>query len=271
MKRWVVVVVFVFSASMSNGPSACIVRHTTFDEAMDSSDAVILGQIMRIGAEQQDRFGRSREYDVRVLDVLVGDLKAGDSIEVDLVRHHAGRYADGTVDCPLVRGSGREDDFRSGERYLLLLKREGRRFDLYWSNRWRGSGAMAAGGEGKVVARFPEPTKTIESTTDARLTYIVENQATENVTVNSDLLGSAIFALDVLADGERMLTIPPSVPRIDHEPALITLAPGQKRMFTLSLNVFSPPLPAGSYDVPIANPVVSTASETLTLIVSPGN
>jgi len=48
------------------------------------------------------------------------------------------------------------------------------------------------------------------------------------------------------ASGHRIGTVPPPMPRPgdDH---LEPLAPGASRTFVLSLNVFSPPLPPGTY------------------------
>lgn len=254
---------------MPEGAFACIVRHMTFDQARESGDIVIIGEIGRIGPEQENPFWREREYEVRVLESLAGSLQPNDRIDVDFIQFIARRETDGTVDCPLLRGSGRESDFRAGDRYLLLLKREEGRFDLYWGSPWIEKRPTEETVESMLVTRFPEPAKTIRSTTNARLTYIIENQGAENLTVNPDLLESAIFVVEIMADGERMYSVPPSVPPVGYKPPTMTLAAGQKRMFALDLNVFVPPLPAGDYDVRINYP--GAMSETLRLTVTSGN
>ena len=62
-------------------------------------------------------------------------------------------------------------------------------------------------------------------------------------------LGFAQLSVDVRAAGGRRIgTVPPPVPRVgdDH---LEPLAPGASRTFVLSLDVFSPPLPPGTYTI----------------------
>jgi hypothetical protein len=60
-------------------------------------------------------------------------------------------------------------------------------------------------------------------------------------------LGIAQLSVDVRdASGQRIGTVPPPVPRPGDD-RLEPLAPGSSRTFALSLNVFSPPLPPGTY------------------------
>lgn len=120
-----------------------------------------------------------------------------------------------------------------------------------------------------LVARFEAPAGPIASTTSGELAYTLENRGPAAATVDLDVLGTAIFSLDVTdSSGQRVLTIPPGPPPPDYVPRRMTLAPGARRRFVLNLNVFSPPLPAGDYTAKIHGTHI--ASETLHFRVSPG-
>lgn len=120
-----------------------------------------------------------------------------------------------------------------------------------------------------LVAHFEAPANAIASSTRGQLTYVLENRGPDSSTVDLDMLGAAILCLEVTdSSGQRVFTIAPGMPPADYVPTAITLAPGARRRFTLDLNVFSPPLPAGEYTAQIHG--TGIASETLRLQVSPG-
>jgi len=120
-----------------------------------------------------------------------------------------------------------------------------------------------------LVARFEAPSGPIASTTTAELAYTLENRGPSAATIDLDVLGTAIFSLDVTdSSGQRVLTIPPGMPPPDYVARTMTLAPGARRRFVLNLHVFSPPLPAGEYTAKIHGTRI--ASETLHFQVSPG-
>jgi len=136
-----------------------------------------------------------------------------------------------------------------------------------------GGGARTSGGDTLpstgLVARFEPPSHAIASTTHAELAYSIENRGASPVTIDLDMLGSAIFALEVHhAAGAAVLTIPPGMPPADYTPRTEALAPGGRHRFVLDLNVYSPPLPAGEYTARVRG--TGIASETLHFTVSPG-
>jgi hypothetical protein len=86
----------------------------------------------------------------------------------------------------------------------------------------------------------------VRSSDDLRVTVQLRNSSAQQVVIPSQMLETAILLLEVRnAQGERMNTIPPAVPRNE----TVTLAPGAVRSVQLRLNVFSPQLPPGSYTV----------------------
>ena len=120
-----------------------------------------------------------------------------------------------------------------------------------------------------LVARFEPPSGAIGTSTRAQLAYVLENRGPTAATIDLDVLGTAIFSLDVTdSHGQRVLTIPPGLPPADYVPRRASLAPGARRRFELDLNVFSPPLPAGQYTAKIHGTGIT--SETLQFEVSPG-
>jgi hypothetical protein len=100
-----------------------------------------------------------------------------------------------------------------------------------------------------LTARFEAPAAAFASTTSgASLAFVVVNEGTTPAEIDLDQLGSAILGIDVFgADGDRIATIPPGMPPANYQPRVETLAPGASHRFVVDLNVFSPPLPAGTY------------------------
>ncbi len=100
------------------------------------------------------------------------------------------------------------------------------------------------------------------------LSASVRNDAPETWLAPVVPLGIAQLSVDVRdASGRRMPTIPPPVPHPDddrREP----LGQGQSRTFVLSLNVFSPPLPPGTYTVDLGERE-GIACAPVTFVVAP--
>ncbi|HEY5934793.1 MAG TPA: hypothetical protein VIU61_09165 [Kofleriaceae bacterium] len=100
-----------------------------------------------------------------------------------------------------------------------------------------------------LVARFEKPAGPMAAR-DAKLVYVIENRGSTEATLELDQLESAIFAIEVLdAKGKQIYTIPPGMPPANYQPRRAALAPGASRRFTVTLNVFSPELAAGTYSV----------------------
>jgi hypothetical protein len=107
-----------------------------------------------------------------------------------------------------------------------------------------------------LAATFERPTAPFATTTTgASLAFSVQNRGTAPAEIDLDALGSAIFALEVHdANGQRMYTVPPGVPPQNYVARTATLAPGASRRIEVLLNVFSPPLPPGTYTARLRNP-----------------
>ena len=113
-------------------------------------------------------------------------------------------------------------------------------------------------------ARFEREELEVESTVEGSLVMIVENRGAVAETISLDNLGSAIFAIEVTdGRGQRVYTIPPGMPPANYAPRTEVLAPGASRRFEMTLHVFSPPLPDGTYSVRAQG----MSSDTLRLVV----
>ncbi|MGE0790105.1 MAG: hypothetical protein AB7S26_30810 [Sandaracinaceae bacterium] len=120
-----------------------------------------------------------------------------------------------------------------------------------------------------LVAIFEPVRVPIPSSTSGRLTFTVENRGPEPATIDLDQLGSAIFGLDVMDDsGNRIPTLPPGVPPLDYVPRTETLPVGGRHRFEVSLNAFSPPLPAGDYRARVS--VRGVTSTSVRFEIRPG-
>jgi hypothetical protein len=106
------------------------------------------------------------------------------------------------------------------------------------------AGAQAPPLVGTLVVVGPQPTR---DPSTLSLSATVRNDAHQSWLVPVVPLSIAQLSVDVRdAHGRRVPTVPPPVPRPGddrREP----LASGQSRTFVLSLGVFSPPLPPGTY------------------------
>lgn len=79
------------------------------------------------------------------------------------------------------------------------------------------------------------------------------NNTGEAVTIDKQVLQSGILALDVLdSKGNVIPTVPPPIPSAKQE--FVTIAAGSSHKQIYSLNHFSPPLPAGKYQVRVGVP-----------------
>lgn len=86
----------------------------------------------------------------------------------------------------------------------------------------------------------------VRSVDQLRATVQLSNAGTQLVVIPAQMLATAILLLEVRnARGERMNTIPPSVPNGE----TVSFAPGASRTVQLQLNMFSPTLPPGTYTV----------------------
>jgi hypothetical protein len=117
------------AASLAN---ACIVRHMSYEQALAATDTTVLGEIVEISPSTDGQLARSFHYRVRLIQSERGAVRAGALIDVELLLHLA-RKVNGSIRCPLQRGSGMENEFRVGERYRMLIGKEADTFELFWS------------------------------------------------------------------------------------------------------------------------------------------
>lgn len=133
MKHWLTTVLPAALLLAAASPAtACIVRHMTYEQAFALTDSTVLGQVVELLPPIEGQLSRRFHYRVRLIESERGAMKAGTLIDVELLLHLA-RKANGSLRCPLQRGSGSEDEFRVGGRYRMLIQREGDFYELFWS------------------------------------------------------------------------------------------------------------------------------------------
>ncbi len=110
-----------------------------------------------------------------------------------------------------------------------------------------------------LVATITAERTTFASIRDAAVTVTVENRSYAPAELSLFVANSSILFLEVLDDGERMLTGPPPTP--PHDLLIVSLAPGEQRQFNLSLNMFGRELPPGTYVVRTRGPETSNELE----------
>lgn len=116
-----------------------------------------------------------------------------------------------------------------------------------------------------LVARFEKPAGPMAAR-DAKLVYVVENRGSTEAALDLDQLESAIFAIEVFdAKGTQIYTIPPGMPPANYQPRRAALAPGASRKFTVTLNVFSPELAAGTYSVRLRPRTIPSEAASFTI------
>jgi len=128
---------YTFALALSllfSGAQACITRHMTFDEALSHADHTVVAQVEAASRLHEDRFSRDYEYRIRVLRAERGAIETGSTLAIEYVLHLA-VDVNGSIRCPLQRGSGIEDNLVTGTTYRMLLGRQDGTFDLFWAER----------------------------------------------------------------------------------------------------------------------------------------
>lgn len=116
-----------------------------------------------------------------------------------------------------------------------------------------------------LVARFEKPAGPMKAN-EAKLTFVVENRGSTDATLDLDQLESAIFAIEVFdATGKQIFTIPPGVPPANYQPRRGTIVPGASRRVTVTLNVFSPQLAAGTYSARLRPKTIQSETVAFTI------
>src|SRR3954468_22147251 len=103
-----------------SGAQACITRHMTFDEALAQTANTIVARVEAASPFHEDRFSRNYDYRVRMLRVERGAMDIGRAIPIEYVLHLS-VDVNGSIRCPLQRGSGIEDNLVVGATYRMLL------------------------------------------------------------------------------------------------------------------------------------------------------
>lgn len=116
-----------------------------------------------------------------------------------------------------------------------------------------------------LVAHFDKPAGPMAAN-EAKLTFVVENPGSTEATLDLDQLESAIFAVEVFdARGAQRYTIPPGMPPANYQPRRAPIVPGASRRFTVTLNVFSPELAAGTYTARLRSKTISSDTVSFTI------
>jgi hypothetical protein len=116
-----------------------------------------------------------------------------------------------------------------------------------------------------LVARFEKPAGPMAAN-EAKLDFVVENRDSTEATLDLDQLESAIFAIEVFdAKGKQIYTIPPGMPPVKYQPRRAAIAPGASRRFTVTLNVFSPQLAAGTYSARLRDKTIKSETVPFTI------
>ncbi len=114
---------------------ACVIFNFDAARAEVETDTTVVGEIVEMLPPIDESSARHRRFRVRVLHVERGAAEVGAVIEIDLVHMRASKLPDGTVRCPIVRGSGDEDGYVRGTRARLMLRSGDDVSALYWSER----------------------------------------------------------------------------------------------------------------------------------------
>lgn len=126
---------FVFQVSAAIVPVdafACVVRFTSYEEALTSTNTTVIAQIVDVSPIGNSP-SQASAYTIQVLASKRGSLEVGQRVKVDRDIARARQTRDGTVVCPKRSGSGLEDSFAIGDTYLLLMQQDAGRLKLRWS------------------------------------------------------------------------------------------------------------------------------------------
>jgi hypothetical protein len=94
---------------------------------------------------------------------------------------------------------------------------------------------------------------TLSSGKTGEVVVVFKNATDREARIDKQLLSTAILALNVLdAAGTQLPTIPPPIPAAVQE--FVVIPPGKELSRSFGLNIFSPPLPPGTYTVRLAVP-----------------
>jgi hypothetical protein len=109
-----------------------------------------------------------------------------------------------------------------------------------------------------LVATLATERSVVSTGADFVVTVAIENRSTGPREINAFVAASPILLLEVRdAAGRRVPPIPPSMP--PPQPEMLTLPPRGGRTFLHLMNVFSPPLRAGSYTLRVVDSAIASA------------
>lgn len=118
------------SFQLATGAHACIVRHMTKQEALAQTDTTVIARVLQAQPVHVDRFSRSYTYTIDVIRSERGTVPHESPADVEYVLDLA-VDVNGSIRCPLQRGSGIEETLASGTVYRMLLNT--RAGALFWS------------------------------------------------------------------------------------------------------------------------------------------
>ena len=129
--------------------------------------------------------------------------------------------------------------------------------------RAQGGAATAPSG---MTAQMTLAAATIPRDGAARLEVTVVNHGPGDQTLRLDVWHSPVLSVEVYAlpAVTRVFTVPPPVPRVN--PPTLALHRGESRTFHWTLNVFSPPLPPGTYRVQLRDASFHAAPVEFTVL-----
>ncbi|BDS09761.1 hypothetical protein [Aureispira anguillae] len=93
-----------------------------------------------------------------------------------------------------------------------------------------------------------------QSSRTLQVKAVIMNHSAQTLKLNSRVLNDPILALNVLnQQGQRMPTIPPSLPPTEKEVKSILIKSMETYLISYNLHIFSPPLPKGYYTIQMKN------------------
>ena len=121
---------FVLLLLAAGAAQACIVRHMSKGEALEHTDRTVIARVLQAKPAQANRFSRSYVYTVEMIRSQRGGFAKHAHMDVEYVLDLEVEE-NGSLRCPLQRGSGIEEALVPGNVYRMFIDNEARA--LFWS------------------------------------------------------------------------------------------------------------------------------------------
>jgi hypothetical protein len=121
---------FVLLLLAAGAARACIVRHMSKDEALEHTDKTVIARVLQVKLAQANRFSRSYVYTIEMIRSERGGFAKHTHMDVEYVLDLEVEV-NGSLRCPLQRGSGIEEALVPGNAYRMFIDKQARA--LFWS------------------------------------------------------------------------------------------------------------------------------------------